>query len=88
MELWREEGFNLTTLFCSGLLLWRSFLNGLFYGLFSNLFLRCSFFRWLRYFLLFYRHGVVGNEVKKELQKLSSFLQNSTRTLIQNPSRK
>lgn len=79
MEFWREEGLNLTTLFSSGLLLWRSFLNGLFYGLLSNLFFRCSFLSWLRCFLLFYRHGVVGNEVKKELKKLSSFLQNSTR---------
>lgn len=91
MELWREEGLNLTAFLSSGLLLWRSFLNrlfnNLFYGFFSNLFFRCSFFSWLRCFLLFYRHGVVGNEVKKELKKLSSFLQNSTRSLIQIPSR-
>lgn len=85
MELWREEGLNLTTF--SSLLLWSSFLNRFFHGFLCYLFLRRSFFSWLFGFL-FYWHGVVVNGVKKVLQKLSSFLQNSTRTLIQNPSRK
>ncbi len=83
MELWREEGLNLTT-FSSLLFLWSSLSLGWFL---SNLSLRRSFFSWLFRFL-FYWHGVVVNGVKKVLQKLSSFLQNSTRTLIQNPSRK